>query len=114
MADLRDKIHGGAVVMSNDNAVFLAYHENTPWAHAKIAAGLRLTPESLVYMEKELERRKLALEFYNQQLATESKIHAEAQHETSPVPPSADGQRGPGSDGIRGAEHDKAGDSSTG
>lgn len=112
MADLRDKIHGGAA--SGYDAIFLAYHENTAWAHAKVQAGLRLTPESVAYMEKELERRKLALEFYNQQLATESKIHAESQPETSPVPPSVDGQRGPGSDGVRGAEHDKAGDSSTG
>lgn len=112
MADLRDSIH--PIPGYPDHTTFLAYHDNSPWAHAKVRAGLRLTPESVAYMEKELERRKLVTEAYNQQLATESKAHDPAQHETSPVPPSADGQRGPGSDGVRGAEHDKAGDSSTG
>lgn len=112
MADLRDKIHGGAA--TGYDATFLAYHDNSPWAHAKVRAGLRLTPESVAYMEKELERRKLVTEAYNQQLATESKAHDPAQHETSPVPSSANGQRGTGADGVRGAEHDKAGDSSTG
>lgn len=40
--------------------LWLAYHDQEPWAKVKLAAGLRLTPEAVVYMEREVTARKLA------------------------------------------------------
>lgn len=39
--------------------VFLAFHEETSWAHDKLASGTAdLSPESVVFMSRELTRRK--------------------------------------------------------
>lgn len=106
MADLRDKIHGGAA--TGADAIYLAYHDQSPWAVAKVAAGLRLTPESVAYMEKELERRKLAAESYAQQLASESQAHAQENPNAgvTPAVPHDDGQQP--ADGLRGPKSDAA------
>lgn len=51
MTDMRDK------PTTDEIAVFLAYHSDSPWAHAKARAGLVLTPESLEYMRREIAAR---------------------------------------------------------
>lgn len=40
--------------------IWLAYHNQEPWAKVKLAAGLHLTPEALHYMEREVTARELA------------------------------------------------------
>lgn len=40
--------------------VWLAYHDNEPWAQRKLEAGLNLTPEALQYMEREVLARAAA------------------------------------------------------
>lgn len=67
MTDLRDTIHTAAI--SADNQVYLDYHGNTPWAQAKVAAGLRLNPEAVAYMRRELEDVALRKKLYEEQLA---------------------------------------------
>lgn len=42
--------------------IWMEYHNNELWARAKMEAGLNLTPEALVYMERENTARRLAKE----------------------------------------------------
>lgn len=56
MTDLREQPAKDA---AEEAAVqtFLAYHDNSPWAVAKVAAGLVLNPEGLDYMRREVAAR---------------------------------------------------------
>jgi hypothetical protein len=42
--------------------IWMAYHNDELWARNKMEAGLNLTPEALVYMERENTARRLAKE----------------------------------------------------
>jgi hypothetical protein len=52
--------------------VWLAYHDNEPWAKAKLARGMVLTPEALEYMERAVNARNLADEARKKNLETEN------------------------------------------
>lgn len=69
MSDLRDQTHKPA--QTADDLVFLDYHEQSPWAKAKVSAGLRLTPEALAYMQNEIDARGLRKKLYDEQLEKE-------------------------------------------
>lgn len=58
--------------------IWLTYHENAPWAIRKLANGLRLTPEALDYMEREVEVRRLADEALKKNLAIKDSSDVEA------------------------------------
>jgi hypothetical protein len=51
--------------------IWLTYHDNEPWARAKLAAGLNLTPEALQYMEREVTAREAAEAARKKNLETE-------------------------------------------
>lgn len=57
MADLREQPAIDAK-QAADEAVFLEYHDNSPWAKAKVKAGLRLNPQAVNYMTMENEARR--------------------------------------------------------
>ncbi len=56
MSDLRDTPAIDAVKADAD-AAYLAYHDNSPWAQAKVKAGVRLNPDAVAYMKRETEAR---------------------------------------------------------
>ncbi len=56
MSDLRDQPAIDAAKAADD-AVFLEYHGQSPWALAKVKAGLRLNPQAVDYMRRENEAR---------------------------------------------------------
>lgn len=57
MSDLRDQPAIDAAKAA-DEAVFLEYHDKSPWAVAKVQAGLRLNPQAVDYMRRENEARR--------------------------------------------------------
>lgn len=103
MADLRDRIHGRPIAA--DEAVYLAYHDGSPWARAKLEAGLRLNPESVAFMQKELDRRKMVKDAYDAELAKENK-DATQNAGTGSAPPVSHDERQQPADGVRGPESD--------
>lgn len=72
--------------------IWLAYHDNAPWAQAKLDAGLRLSPEALQYMEREVEARRLADEALKKNLAIKDKDDVTA-ITVSRGEPAGDGRR---------------------
>lgn len=104
MSDLRDQTHPPAV--NADHQIFLDYHENSPYAQAKVKSGLKLNPEARVYMENEIAERKLREKLYQDRLAQEKAALNDQQPkpETGAVPSSADVQRDPGPADIRGPD----------
>lgn len=98
MSDLRDEIHGRQLTAAEQ--VFLDYHGRSPWAQAKLAAGVKLFPESVAYMERELAERKRAAEQREKNLK-EDKADATQQPPETPSPESV-GERGPAADAVGG------------
>lgn len=84
MSDLRDQIH-----RSSDDQVFLEYHNNSPWAKAKVAAGLRLAPEAVAYMKRELAESARAQAEFEAKMAKE-KADAQQATETPAAEPDAE------------------------
>lgn len=76
-----------AIFQANGKKVFLEYHDGADWAARKAAAGLRLTPEAVDYMEREVKARKLADEARKKNLETENAVLSETK-------PDVDGERG--------------------
>jgi hypothetical protein len=106
LTDLRDTIHPTPV--SQGNLVYLEYHDNSPWAKAKVANGLVLTPESVAYMQREIDERKLRHKLYLDQLQKEQAAvnDSKAIPETSAIPADAAGERVLPAAGIRGPDGD--------
>lgn len=78
MTDLRDQPAKDAAQKEADE-VFLTYHENSPWAQAKVKDGLRLNPEGLEYMRRENEGRAEArVRFEKENEAFEAKRRRDA------------------------------------
>jgi hypothetical protein len=98
MSDLRDEIHDKTVTA--EEQVFLDYHGRSPWALAKVAAGLRLFPESIAYMQRELAERKRAEAVRTENLK-EDKADAPQQPPETPAPESV-AERGPAADAVGG------------
>lgn len=63
-------------------AAFAAYYENGAYAKAKLDAGMIFTPESVAYLEREVENRRIAAEI---KAANTKDIapHAPAEHDTA-------------------------------
>lgn len=53
-----------AVTQEAGAKAFLAYHQESAWAKAKLADGVVFTPESVAYLEREVENRKIADEIH--------------------------------------------------
>lgn len=107
MTDLRDEIHGKA--LTADEKVFLDYHRNSPWAVAKVKAGVGLFPESVAYMQRELDERARAE-------AERKKILEKDDTDETQQPPKAATagpaeQRDTGADGMGGSPGNKPQDS---
>lgn len=102
MSDMREMIHKPD--LAPDHKIFLLYHQNTPWARAKVEAGVRLTPESVAYMQQELDSRALRKKLYDEQLAKD-KGH-EAQPATSDIPADSAGEQLSPAAGVRGPDSD--------
>lgn len=79
--------------------IWLAYHDNEPWARAKMEAGLQLTPEALVYMERELTARTLAEEARQRNLKAQDPSDVEAISTSRSEPHSDGGSSGADSEG---------------
>lgn len=95
MTDLRD-----AVWKTAEDRVFLDYHGNSPYARAKVEAGLRLPPEALEYMRRELAERARAKAEYETRLKDERN----AERKDAGLPPVSDDERDGSADGVRGSE----------
>lgn len=88
MSDLREQPAIDAAKAEADK-VFLDYHDNSPWAQAKVAAGLRLTPEALSYMRNETAaraERKLRFEKENAEFEAQRRKDAGLSPETPDAP----------------------------
>ena len=87
MSDLRDSIHQPAETA--DETTFLDYHNRSPWALEKVKAGLRLNPEALDYMRRELAERQRSKEEYDRRVAEElentNAQPAASQHAAAPA-----------------------------
>lgn len=55
-----------AATQERGAAAFLAYHKNSPFAHAKLKAGMTFTPEVVAYMEMENENRRIAAQIFEE------------------------------------------------
>lgn len=88
-------------------ALFLEYYYNSPYAHAKIKAGLRLTPEALDYMQREVDNRRIAAQI----VAENTKEESRETNDSVALAPPGDVQRGgPGArDGDGGGQQGEAG-----
>lgn len=72
-AELTEEMRADAEAFGKRAAeVWLDYHENALWARNKLDAGLVLTEEALVYMERELVSRRLAGEARKKNLEPEN------------------------------------------
>src|SRR5206468_3883366 len=86
VTDLRNQIHQQPdKPPTADEQVFLDYHQNSPWAQAKVKAGVGLFPESVAYMKRELAERKRAADAYQAELEKENA--AKHPPETPPADP---------------------------
>lgn len=79
--------------------IWLAYHNNEPWAQAKLAAGLHLTPEALIYMEREVNARSLARQALLKNLNIKDPADVEAISISRSEPHSDGGSSGADSEG---------------
>lgn len=62
-----DALRADAKKLQEDGeAAFLEYYENSPYAKAKMAAGMFFTPESVAYMVRENENRRIAKQIYDE------------------------------------------------
>lgn len=77
---------------------FLAYYEDSPYAMAKLGAGMVFTPELIDYLEREVENRRIAAD-----IKTEN---------TKDIPDVTDVETSPDADGE--PVGDDAGDDSSG
>lgn len=75
-----------AIFQDNGKNVFLEYHDGADWAVRKAAAGLRLTPEAVDYMEREVKARKLADEARKKNLETENAVLSETRPDVGGEP----------------------------
>lgn len=100
MSDLRDQIYRLGPENTPEAKLFLEYHLHSPWAIAKVQAGLRLPPESLPYMQRTVDERARAKSAYEAELAKEN--HDEKSASETPTADPATG-REPAADGVRGA-----------
>lgn len=83
------------VFQKHAQAVFLDYHEKAGWAVRKVEAGLRLAPEAVEYMEREIASRKLAEEARQKNLETENVKNPESEP-AADSKPAGDGERNVG------------------
>jgi hypothetical protein len=60
VSDLRDSIYKLAPEATPEAKLFLEYHRHSSWAVAKVQAGLRVPPESIGYMQSEVDARARA------------------------------------------------------
>lgn len=104
MTDLRDQIFGKPI--SADEKVFLDYHQNSPWAQEKVKAGVRLFPESVAYMQRELAERARAQAAHEKTLGEiKEQDNAERTAEAPEAAPATGSQ--PPADGLGGSPGDK-------
>lgn len=97
MSDLRETIHPKP--FSDAERVFLDYHDNSAWAKAKIVAGVHLFPESVAYMQRELDERARAAAERDKNLKEES---PDAQRPPETHAPEPNAVRGNGSAPVGG------------
>lgn len=95
--------------MTNGEKVFLEYHHNSPWAQAKVAAGLNIPAEAVEYMQRELDERARHKAEYEARLKDEQ--NATQRSTETPAPGPAD-QREPAAAGLGGLQVPAPGDAS--
>jgi hypothetical protein len=90
VTDLRDTIHNAAPHRTPEQTVFLTYHDHSPWAQAKVAAGLRLAPDAMDYMRHAIAERGRAKTERETILAAMKAEDEKPETETVPAAPVAD------------------------
>lgn len=99
---------------SEEEKLFLQYHDNTQWAQAKVQAGLRLNPQALTYMQQEVDARAARQKLIDEQIAKDkaeadgtgkNNVNGETPHAGADAPASPDS-----ANVQRGSQPDDAGD----